>query len=54
MLQFAPTMKTNGNIGTFDYQCEASLNCPGVFDWTGVYFTGTTWCLPHQPYPEEL
>jgi hypothetical protein len=37
---FAPTMKTNGNIGTFDFQCDTSFNCPGYFDWVGAYFPG--------------
>jgi hypothetical protein len=36
---FAPTKPTSGSIGTVNYGCDASFNCPGRFDWTTLYFT---------------
>ncbi|MBI5127734.1 hypothetical protein HZA76_04745 [Candidatus Roizmanbacteria bacterium] len=34
----SPLWKTNGNLGTIDYQCDASANCPGAVDWVEQYF----------------
>ncbi len=34
-----PAWKTRGEIGTIDYRCDASGNCPGYVSWTGQYFT---------------
>jgi hypothetical protein len=28
-----------GSLGTFDYQCDASGNCPGYSSWLDLYFT---------------
>lgn len=39
---FSPILKTKGNIGTFDYNCDLAYNCPGFFDWVSAYFTGNT------------
>jgi len=33
-----PTARRQGNIGTYDYQCDGSFNCPGYVDWTTLYF----------------
>jgi hypothetical protein len=33
-----PTWKTNGNVGSFDYQCDAANNCPGAVNWLDQYF----------------
>jgi len=38
---FTPTSKTNGNLGTYDFNT-------GLFDWVGAYFTGNT--TFDQPY----
>jgi hypothetical protein len=35
----APSWKTRGNLGTFDYQCDITGNCPGAPDWLAAYFT---------------
>ena len=35
--------QTRGYIGTHDYMCDTSGNCPGYFDWTVPYFTGNTY-----------
>ena len=45
---FAPSLKTNGNIGSYDYACNGTFTCPGAFDWVGAYFTGNTYF--NQPY----
>jgi len=37
----SPPASTHGNIGTFDYNCDA-FNCPGFVDWTTLYFSTTT------------
>lgn len=41
---FAPTgaWATNGNVGTFDYNCDLHANCSGRVDWVGQYFPGYT------------
>jgi hypothetical protein len=36
--QFTPTKPLLGPIGTVDYQCDTSFNCPGYVDWTTWYF----------------
>ena len=38
---WAPSVPTSGSIGTYDYQCDASGNCPGYVDWTSLFFAGT-------------
>ncbi len=45
---FTPTLPTKGNIGSFDYACDALGNCPEAFDWISAYFTGNT--SFDQPY----
>lgn len=35
-----PGMKTNGNLGTVNYNCDLKGNCPGYFNWVGEYFSG--------------
>lgn len=35
----APTWKMHGDVGTFDYQCDASGNCPGSVNWLAQYFS---------------
>lgn len=37
-LKSIPTRRTKGSIGTDDYQCDTSGNCPGQFSWAGLYF----------------
>jgi len=39
---FAPTLKTKGNLGIYDYNCNGAFNCPGSFDWVSAYFPGYT------------
>lgn len=34
----SPSWKTKGSVGTFDYACDASFNCPGRVSWLGQYF----------------
>lgn len=36
--RFTPAMPQLGRIGEYDYQCDASFNCPGYVDWTKWYF----------------
>jgi hypothetical protein len=38
---WAPTAPTSGSIGTFDYGCDVSPDCPGLVDWTTLYFSST-------------
>ncbi|MBZ0280929.1 MAG: hypothetical protein K8L97_09315 [Anaerolineae bacterium] len=33
-----PTWPTRGNLGTLDYQCDLSGNCPGAVSWPAQYF----------------
>ncbi len=33
-----PSWKTHGEVGTVNYQCDASGNCPGYVSWPGQYF----------------
>lgn len=37
-LKQTPDLPTHGSIGTTDYQCDISGNCPGYFDWMSKYF----------------
>ena len=38
-LKASPAFKTKGNIGSFNYGCNASTgNCSGRIDWTAQYF----------------
>jgi len=41
-LNVAPTWLTQGSIGTFDYDCDLSFNCPGAVSWVGTYFSSTS------------
>ncbi len=36
---FTPTLPTQGNLGTFDLQCDTSFNCPGSAPSWKDYFT---------------
>lgn len=35
----SPTLKTNGNIGTVNYNCDLGGSCPGYFNWVEKYFS---------------
>ncbi len=38
-----PDVATKGSLGTVDYRCDLSGNCPDAFNWTDKYFvTGAT------------
>jgi hypothetical protein len=37
-----PAKKTHGSIGTFDYRCDTSGNCPGSVYWVTLYFSSVT------------
>jgi|SRR3989344_2817137 len=37
-LMDSPVWPTKGNVGSFDYQCDASGNCPGAVNWLDQYF----------------
>lgn len=42
-LKEVPDLQLNGSIGTVDYNCDLSGNCPGAFSWPDKYFvTGAT------------
>lgn len=41
-LKAVPLKPTHGNLGTFDYQCDKTGNCPGVVNWRGFYFDNVT------------
>jgi hypothetical protein len=34
-----PELSTKGSIGTVDYDCDLSGNCPGYFNWADKYFS---------------
>lgn len=34
----SPAWRTKGYVGTVDYQCDSSGNCPGYVNWIGQYF----------------
>ncbi len=36
--KFTPSVAQLGPIGTYDYQCDTSFDCPGYVDWTTLYF----------------
>jgi len=36
-----PAWKKYGKVGTTDYQCDLSGNCPGRVDWVAQYFEPT-------------
>ncbi len=38
-LKASPAYKTHGSIGTFDFQCDLSGNCPGYVNWVDSYFS---------------
>jgi hypothetical protein len=33
-----PGVKTRGSIGTFDYECDATGDCPGAVSWPALFF----------------
>ncbi len=37
-LKSNPSKPTHGSIGTYDYACDTSFNCPGVVNWRTLYF----------------
>ena len=37
-----PARRTRGSIGTFDYKCDKSGNCPGSVYWVTLYFSNVT------------
>ncbi len=37
-LRSDPIQRTMGSIGTYDYHCDETANCPGYVDWTTLYF----------------
>lgn len=37
-LKTSPDWPTRGSVGTIDYQCDISGNCPGYIDWIAQYF----------------
>ena len=39
VLATTPTLKTKGNIGTIDYQCNLAGTCPGYVSWLTQYFS---------------
>ena len=41
-LRARPRAATRGSIGTFDYRCSASGDCPGATYWLSLYFTKVT------------
>ena len=45
-----PLWKTHGNVGTFDYACDTSFNCPGYVDWVAQYFTPQADATFAQPW----
>jgi hypothetical protein len=36
-----PDWPTRGSVGTFDYQCDLSANCPGYVNWVDEYFVSS-------------
>lgn len=42
----SPLWKTHGNVGTIDYRCDLSGNCPGVVDWIAQYFSYSNFAEP--------
>lgn len=38
-LLVTPLWQTRGSVGTTDYNCDLSGNCPGYVSWTGQYFS---------------
>lgn len=38
ILKDKPGWKTNGNVGTHNYNCNLSGNCPGYVNWVDQYF----------------
>ncbi len=38
-LKANPSWQTKGSVGTTNYQCDLSGNCPGAVSWVNVYFT---------------
>ena len=39
-LKTEPDWVTHGSVGTTDYRCDISGNCPGYISWLGQYFEG--------------
>jgi hypothetical protein len=49
---FRPSKPTSGHIGTYDYGCRGTSECPGRVNWLDFYFTnvvgfGKAWFLYH-------
>ena len=42
VLNPTPSVKTKGNLGTYDYNCDSLGNCPGYVSWVSLYFTSTS------------
>lgn len=42
-----PDWPTKGPVGTFDYQCDLSADCPGFVDWVAEYF-GSSYTFDYQ------
>ena len=40
--QLRRDVPTSGSIGTFDFACDASFNCPGRVDWRSLLFMNVT------------
>ena len=38
ILKTSPELPVKGSIGTTDYQCDMTGNCPGAFNWVEKYF----------------
>lgn len=38
-LKSSPAWKRNGSIGTHNYNCDISGNCPGAVNWVDQYFS---------------
>jgi hypothetical protein len=37
-----PSVKTHGSIGSFDYRCTSTGNCPGSVYWVTLFFSNVT------------
>jgi hypothetical protein len=38
----SPANPTQGDIGSFDYNCDPTFTCPGFVDWVTLYFSATS------------
>ena len=39
-LKTSPNWATRGSVGTTDYDCDLTANCPGYVNWVEQYFDG--------------